>query len=280
MLHAELARTNPNGLALDDGVRRRTWSELADRTTRLANWIEALGARPGDHVAVWMGNRAECVELMIAGIQAGVWLTPINWHLTRDEIAYVIGDSGARVLFTDEAYAALARELFAGPVVVAGEELEAGLRAASDAPKRPDAPAGGPMIYTSGTTGRPKGVKRHRAATLAAARDGQIAYARAIGVDAPGSAPDHGPVLPRRAAHVRGLRADRRRADPRDAALGGARPRSRCSASARSARPISCRRCSRACCACPTRSARRSPRRRCAPCCTAPRRSRARPSSA
>ena len=177
---------NPEGLALDDGTRRRTWAELADRTARLANWIADLGARPGDHVAVWMGNRAECIELMVAGIEAGVWLTPINWHLTRDEIAYVIADSGARVLFVDEAYAALARELFAGPIVVAGDDLESGLRSASDAQQRPDAPAGGPMIYTSGTTGRPKGVKRHRAATLAAARDAQIAYAHAIGVDAPG----------------------------------------------------------------------------------------------
>jgi long-chain acyl-CoA synthetase len=188
VLHTELARTNPNGLALDDalGGSPRTWAELADRTTRLANWIGELGARPGDHVAVWMGNRVECIELMIAGILSGVWLTPVNWHLTRDEIAYVIGDSGARVLFTDATYAPLAREIFAGPVIVAGEELESGLRAASDAPKRSDAPAGGPMIYTSGTTGRPKGVKRHRAATLAAAFEAQVAYARVIGVDAPG----------------------------------------------------------------------------------------------
>ena len=114
MLHADLARTDPDGLALDDGVRRRSWGELADRTARLANWIGELGARPGDHVAVWMGNRVECVELMLAGIQAGVWVTPINWHLTRDEIAYVVADSGARVLFADERYAPVARELFRG----------------------------------------------------------------------------------------------------------------------------------------------------------------------
>ena len=129
-----------------------------------------------------MGNRVECIELMLAGIYAGVWLTPINWHLTRDEIAYVIADSGARVLFADAAYAKLARELFSGPLVIAGDELEQGIGAASDAPVPPDAPAGGPMIYTSGTTGRPKGVKRHRAATIAAARDSQVAYARTIQV--------------------------------------------------------------------------------------------------
>lgn len=36
-------------------------------STKPPNWIAALGARPGDHVAVLMSNRVECVELMIAG---------------------------------------------------------------------------------------------------------------------------------------------------------------------------------------------------------------------
>jgi long-chain acyl-CoA synthetase len=133
-----------------------------------------------------MANRVECVELMLAGIEAGVWITPINWHLTREEIAYVVADSGARVLFSDPDYARLAREVFDGAVVVAGEEFEAGIRDASDAPQSRDAPAGGPMIYTSGTTGRPKGVKRHRPPTLAGAREGQLAYAARTGLAGPG----------------------------------------------------------------------------------------------
>jgi len=186
VLHAEHARRDPEGLALDDGTRCRSWAELHDRTTRLAHWLHALGARPGEHVATLMANRVECVELMLAAIQAGVWLTPINWHLVRDEIAYVVRDSGARALFTDAAHADLARGVFDGPVVEAGEPLEAGLRDASDAPLDPEGPAGGPMIYTSGTTGRPKGVKRHRPDSLRAARDGQRAYAANTGLDGPG----------------------------------------------------------------------------------------------
>jgi long-chain acyl-CoA synthetase len=186
MFHADRAARDPDGLALDDGTRRRTWAELDDRTNRLARWIHDLGARPGDHVATLLGNRVECVELLLAGLEAGVWLTPINWHLTRDEVAYVVADSGARVLFTDPDYAPLARAVFDGPVVVTGEAFEAGVRDAPDAPQPADAPAGGPMIYTSGTTGRPKGVKRHRAPTLAAAREGQLAYARSTGLAGPG----------------------------------------------------------------------------------------------
>jgi len=186
LFHAERALRDPEGTALDDGTRRRSWAELDDRVNRLARWIHDLGARPGDHVATLMGNRVECVELMLAGIEAGVWLTPINWHLTREEVAYVVADSGARVLFTDPGHAALAREVFDGPVVEAGPALEAGIAGADDAPQLADAAAGGPMIYTSGTTGRPKGVKRHRAPTLAAAREGQLAYARSTGLAGPG----------------------------------------------------------------------------------------------
>jgi len=54
LIHADRARTNPNGLALDDGTRQLTWGELDDRVNRLVHWIHALGAKPGDHVATLM----------------------------------------------------------------------------------------------------------------------------------------------------------------------------------------------------------------------------------
>ncbi|MEM7412747.1 MAG: AMP-binding protein [Myxococcota bacterium] len=186
MLFDAQCDSDPQGLALDDGHLQRSWAELADRTTRLARWIHELGARPGDRIATLMGNRAECVELMLASIQAGVWLTPINWHLSQEEVAYVVADSDARVLFTDPDYAALAQAVFDGPVVSTGDGFEAGLADASDTPFRAEDPAGGPMIYTSGTTGRPKGVQRHRPPSLGAAREGQRAYARNTGLDGPG----------------------------------------------------------------------------------------------
>ena len=186
MLHADLARSDPQGLALDDGTRRLGWQELSDRSTRLAHWMHALGARPGDVVATLLANRGECVEIMLAAIQGGLWCTPINWHLTRDEVAYVLADSGAKLVFTDAEHAGLVREVFDGPVIEVGSAFETGLADAADAPFSPDAPAGGPMIYTSGTTGRPKGVKRARPPTLAAARDGQRAYAARTGLAGPG----------------------------------------------------------------------------------------------
>ncbi len=181
------ARRDPQGLALDDGVRRRSWAELADRSTRIARWLRGeIGLAPGDHVACLLDNRAEGVELVIGAILAGVWLTPINRHLLADEIEYVVRDSGARVLVVDEAHAELARATGASRIVELGSELEAALAAASDEPMDLGGPAGGNMIYTSGTTGRPKGVKRRSAASLREALGAQEAYARRIGLDGSG----------------------------------------------------------------------------------------------
>jgi long-chain acyl-CoA synthetase len=149
---------------------------------------EGLGLAPGDHAALLIGNRAEAVEGVLAAIHAGVWMTPVNWHLVPEEVAYVVRDSGARVLFTDPEHEATARA--AAPegvaVLVAGAELDAALAASRDEPMPLAGPAGGNMIYTSGTTGRPKGVKRRVPATLGAALEAQRAYARAIACDGSG----------------------------------------------------------------------------------------------
>ncbi len=178
---------DPDSLALDDGERQRTWSQLADRTNRLAHLLrDDLGLAAGDHAAVLMSNRIECVELMTAAIHAGVWLTPINWHLTPDEIAYVVEDSGARVLFADDGYAEAARACRPETVLIAGDELDRAADDADDAPMDRSGPAGGPMIYTSGTTGRPKGVRRHHPATLGDALRIQAAGGADLGLGGAG----------------------------------------------------------------------------------------------
>jgi long-chain acyl-CoA synthetase len=175
------------GVALDDLTRTRTWAELDDRTRRVAHLLrDDLRLAPGDHAAILMSNRVECIELMHGAIHAGIWLTPINWHLTRDEIAYVLEDSRAKVVFSDREHEELARSSCAGSVLVAGDELDAAISSAADAPMDREGPAGGPMIYTSGTTGRPKGVRRHRPPTLASALEVQAAGGARIGLTGEG----------------------------------------------------------------------------------------------
>jgi len=222
----DVAACRPGEIALDDLVRRRTWAELVDRATRTARLFrDGLGLRPDDHAALLMGNRVELVETVLGAMMAGIWLTPINRHLQGDEIAYIVADSGARVVIADDEHRALLAgapatgehraSIGTGPVhdehgtpgggaraeaaddaraptrtaplvLTAGPELDAALAAASDAPLPLDGPAGGTMMYTGGTTGRPKGVQRARAASLGAALAGAGTAGAAIGLDGSG----------------------------------------------------------------------------------------------
>jgi len=187
----ELARDRRAALAVDDGTRRRSFGELEDRITRFASFLRHdAGLAPGSHLALLMGNRVEGIELLLGGIFAGLWVTPINWHLAEEEIAYVVGDSGTRLLVTDDRFAPLARRVAAMHpgvrVLEAGPELDGILDAVHPWPIDPAGPAGGNMIYTSGTTGRPKGVKRARPASVGAALEGFVRYGRSIGLDGSG----------------------------------------------------------------------------------------------
>jgi long-chain acyl-CoA synthetase len=185
---------SPQALALSDGERTRSWDELSDRLRRAAHFLlEDAGLRPGDHLALLMGTRVEGVEMLVAGIAAGLWVTPINWHLTPDEAAYVVRDSGAKLVVTDADFETRARGVHEN-VLCAGEDLERALAGARDLPFDPDAPAGGNMIYTSGTTGRPKGVKRAVAPTLQGMLDGWRAYGHKVGLDGTGAHLVTGPL--------------------------------------------------------------------------------------
>jgi acyl-CoA synthetase (AMP-forming)/AMP-acid ligase II len=187
----DLAADDPDGLAVDDLSRRRTWAELCDRSVRVARFLrEEAGLQPDDHVAVLMENRVEYVELVLGAIMAGVWITPINWHLSSDEIAYVVGDSASRLVFSDPHHEAIARQATDRSrdvgVLLAGAELDRALAGASDRPMDPDGPAGGNMIYTAGTTGRPKGVKRARPGALGAALANLGTLGTNVGLDGSG----------------------------------------------------------------------------------------------
>lgn len=179
--------THPDAVAIDDGQRCPSFAEVERRSERLAAVLrDTLGLSVDEHIALLAHNGTSGFELVLGAMLSGLWITPINWHLADEEIAYVLEDSGAKVVFVDASQRSRVPATFAGRVVDVGEELEGLLSEATPRPLDPEAPPGGAMIYTSGTSGRPKGVRRSRPATL---RDALAAWregGRSFGFDGRG----------------------------------------------------------------------------------------------
>jgi long-chain acyl-CoA synthetase len=159
-------------MALADETRTVTWEELDTRVNQIINALRQAGLEAGDIIAIVTGNRVEWFELTVACAHAGVIFVPVNWHLVAPEMAYIFGDSGARMVFAGERYIdtvaeALADDRCSGveQAVAIGDMGNHDMTAFEDfvATGSADEPEGqvfgGPMFYTSGTTGNPKGVR-------------------------------------------------------------------------------------------------------------------------
>ena len=72
-----------------------TYRELDDRSKQVAQLLRAAGLRPGDHVAIMLENHPRYFEIFWGAQRAGLYTTPINWHLTAEEAGYIVEDCGA-----------------------------------------------------------------------------------------------------------------------------------------------------------------------------------------
>src|SRR6266536_4467778 len=95
----------PERIGVVDGERRLTWREFRERVRRLAIALQASGIQKGDRVAFLAPNTSELLEAHYGVPAAGAVLVPINIRLTADEIAYIVGHSGARLLVVDPSLA-------------------------------------------------------------------------------------------------------------------------------------------------------------------------------
>lgn len=135
-----------------------TWPELQARIDAFAGGLARLGVTRGDTVALMISNRPEFMVADLAATMLGA--TPFSIYLTSapDQIAYVVGDAGAKVAVVEAPFADTMRTLVEHVVTV--DEIEEH----SVAGFEPDWRAVQPddiltIIYTSGTTGPPKGVQ-------------------------------------------------------------------------------------------------------------------------
>src|SRR6478609_8705043 len=90
--------TSPLFLGIISGQRRRDHAAVTDRADRIAGGLQNLGVKQGDSVCILMRNEIAFIEAAYAAMRLGAYAVPVNWHFKPEEIAYVLKDSGTRVL--------------------------------------------------------------------------------------------------------------------------------------------------------------------------------------
>lgn len=171
------------------------WDETKQVAFRVAAGLIALGVRPEERVAIEAGTRIEWVLADLGIVCAGAATTTVYPNSKPDEIVYILGDSGSKIIFVeddDQARTVLDRLDELTDVVkiiqfdpnldddhvmswtelqrIGEQHLAEHPDAVTDAVNSIDADSLATLIYTSGTTGRPKGVRlTHRAWTYEAA---------------------------------------------------------------------------------------------------------------
>ncbi|MFI1462049.1 fatty acid--CoA ligase FadD11 [Nocardia carnea] len=177
-----IAAVEPAAVALRTPGDTRTvsWGEYARQVREFAAGLAALGVRRGDTVALMMGNRPDFYPLEVAAQHLGATSFSVYNTLPPDQLGYVLGNAGARVVICEPQYVPRLREcgiafehLICLDDAPAGTLPVAGLRDAGAADfdfeaawraVRPGDVA--TLIYTSGTTGAPKGVETTHANLL------------------------------------------------------------------------------------------------------------------
>ncbi|MDY6854653.1 MAG: AMP-binding protein [Thermodesulfobacteriota bacterium] len=161
--------TYPDKEAIVFGEKRFTYKELKERINRLNNGLLSLGLKKGDHISILSGNSNMMIETILGPSFAGIMTTPINWHLKKDEIEYVINNSNSKLLvveeqFLDKIIPIKSKIENVKSFLIIGDTIPDGmisyeklLSDSSSADLEETVPGQGFMLYTSGTTGRPKG---------------------------------------------------------------------------------------------------------------------------
>ncbi|MET0413103.1 MAG: amino acid adenylation domain-containing protein, partial [Polyangiaceae bacterium] len=155
------ARRSPDGVALIEAERRLSYAELDARAEAWANLLAARGVGAETVVALCGARSLELVAALIGVLKAGGAYLPLDPDYPAERLAYMLADSGARLLLSDGSAPALPG------VELRGVEL---LRLDALAPAAPRSAARvhpeqlAYCIYTSGSTGQPKGAgNTHRA---------------------------------------------------------------------------------------------------------------------
>ncbi|GAA5150882.1 AMP-binding protein [Nocardioides marinquilinus] len=139
-----------------------SYADLGRLARRQAAHLDSLGLEVGDRVAVVSHNSARLLASFFGVTGSGRVLVPVNFRLRPDEVRYIVGHSGARVLYVDPELDEALADVDAEHRFVLGDDDALFGPADATAEPRPwqlDENATATINYTSGTTARPKGVQ-------------------------------------------------------------------------------------------------------------------------
>jgi amino acid adenylation domain-containing protein len=148
------ARTTPDAIAIVQGDAQLSYRDLNSRANQLAAELRTRGIGPEKLVGVCLDRRPDLIVALLAVLKTGGAYLPLDPAYPGDRIAYMIADSGARLLITDD-------QRTMPDIDILDVTRERDRIAAHDSADLPH--GAGPenlayVIYTSGSTGRPKGV--------------------------------------------------------------------------------------------------------------------------
>src|SRR6187399_1607375 len=88
-----------------------TYKELDEESNRLAQLLRDRGLEFGDHIAIFMDNNSRYLQVAWAAQRSGLYFTPINFHFTAEEVAYILENSDSKAIVVSSALGRVVTEL-------------------------------------------------------------------------------------------------------------------------------------------------------------------------
>ena len=158
-LFERTAQQHPNEIAIVDGSTSLSYLELNSRANQLARYLKKMRLHREELVGLCLDRSADLIVGMLAILKAGGAYVPLDSRYPMQRLSYILEDTGARLIVTQEGMQAVLPETRAEMVRLDSEWEEISKEAGDDLGEEVGEGNLAYLIYTSGSTGKPKGVQ-------------------------------------------------------------------------------------------------------------------------